>query len=74
MIINEKKDGDDKDDDNEYDENAKNLEAVERAIVLDKKVLLLAYREVVTKLEKDDHDDNYASDDDQDDGYEDNDD
>ena len=63
-VRNEKKDDDDKDDedDDDDDDADNNLEAVERAIVLDKEVLLLAYREVVTKLEKNYHDDDHGSD------------
>ena len=63
--MNEKRDNDDKDNDDKNDDdvddndddddddndNDRNLEAVERAVILDKEVLLLAYREVVTKLE-----------------------
>ena len=76
VIRNERRDDDDKvnddqseddDDDNDChdddndDDDDRNLEAVERAVILDKEVFLLAYREVVTKLEYNYH---YHDDDD----------
>ena len=63
--VNDDQNGDDDDchddDNDDDDDDDRNLEAVERAVILDKEVFLLAYREVVTKLEYNYH---YHDDDD----------